>query len=185
MEFPLISFGINIHFLLVKEDFLSAHLMDGYFYFLLFVLEGFFVFGVEYCYFWILFLLLSLSFRTDSSLYHANHKKGKFILGCIKSNLASGECEGILSLCWWDPTWNNLSNSEVTAQEGHGHVGMSPEEGHQDDQMDGVTLLREKAERVWRCSAWRRDGLWEDLIASFSTRGSLQESQRGSFYTDM
>ncbi|RMC05017.1 hypothetical protein DUI87_18198 [Hirundo rustica rustica] len=65
-------------------------------------------------------------------------QKAKCALGCTKSSVGCREREGILPLCsalLRDPTWNTAPSSGVPAQEGHGPVGVSPEEDN--------TLIRE------------------------------------------
>jgi len=78
-------------------------------------------------------------------------QKANCILGCIKRSAASRSREGILlPLCSGETSPGVLRPVlECPAQEGHGPVGVEPEEGHKNDQRAGVPLLWGKAERVW------------------------------------
>lgn len=46
------------------------------------------------------------------------------------------------------PSWRNPSSSGIPAQEGHGPLEVSPDEGHEDDQRNGAPFLWRWAERV-------------------------------------
>jgi len=69
-------------------------------------------------------------------------QKANCIVGRIKRTVANRSREGILPLCSgetppgvWSPAL------EPPAQEGHGPVGVGPEEGHKDDLRAGSPLL--------------------------------------------
>ena len=81
-------------------------------------------------------------------------QKANYVLGCIKRSFTSRLREVILFLCsalvglhleWRPPT-----------REGHGAVGVDPEEGYEDNQRAGAPSLWEQAERAG--AAWRRKG---------------------------
>jgi len=69
-------------------------------------------------------------------------QKANRILGRIKSGVASRSREGILPLCSGETPPGVLHPAlEPSAQEGHGAVGASPEEGHKNDLRAGAPLL--------------------------------------------
>ena len=77
-------------------------------------------------------------------------ERPKHILGCIKRSAASRVRKVII------PIYSTVVRSHVQycpalgpqPQEGHGAVGMSAEEGHNDAQRAGAPLLRRQTERV-------------------------------------
>ncbi|KAK4830516.1 hypothetical protein QYF61_011458 [Mycteria americana] len=88
-------------------------------------------------------------------------QKANCILGRIKRSVASRSREVILPLCSGETPPAVLCLAlEPSAQEGHGPVGASPEEGHKNDLRDGAPLLRGQADLEKR-------RLWGDLIAGF------------------
>jgi len=88
-------------------------------------------------------LWLLMDERLDMSQQCAlTAQKANRILGCIKSSTASRSREGILPLCSGETSLGVLHRAlEPSAQEGHGPVGASPEEGHKDDPRAGAPLL--------------------------------------------
>ncbi|PKU38262.1 rna-directed dna polymerase from mobile element jockey-like [Limosa lapponica baueri] len=64
-------------------------------------------------------------------------QKANRILGCIKRNMTEGgDSTPLLQSCETPP-----SALKSSAQEGHGPAGMSPAEGHEDDQRAGAPML--------------------------------------------
>ncbi|PKU46519.1 rna-directed dna polymerase from mobile element jockey- hypothetical protein [Limosa lapponica baueri] len=69
-------------------------------------------------------------------------QKANCILGHIKRSMASRSREVILPLCSRETPPGLLCPAlESSTQEGHGPVGMGPEEGHENDQRAGAPLL--------------------------------------------
>jgi len=69
-------------------------------------------------------------------------QKANHILGCIKTSTATLSREGILPLCSGEISPGIMHPAlEPSAQEGHGPVGLGPEEGHKIDASDGTPLL--------------------------------------------
>ncbi|KAK4817902.1 LOW QUALITY PROTEIN: hypothetical protein QYF61_002385 [Mycteria americana] len=109
-------------------------------------------------------------------------QKANRILGCIKRSKASRRLilplysaltpPGVLPSALGPPT-----------SEGHGPVGESPEEGHEDDQRVGAPLLRRQAERVgYLKGAYKKAG--EGLFTracSDRTRGNGFKLKEGRF----
>jgi len=80
---------------------------------------------------------LDLSRQCPLAAQKANH-----ILGCIKRRVASRSREGILPLCSGETPPGVLHPAlEPSAQEGHGAVGVGPEEDHKGDPRAGASLL--------------------------------------------
>ncbi|PKU49364.1 rna-directed dna polymerase from mobile element jockey- hypothetical protein [Limosa lapponica baueri] len=82
---------------------------------------------------------LDMSWQCALAARKANH-----ILGCIKrivSSKGQGGDFALLLHCCKTPPWVQHPALESSAQEGHGPVGMGPEEGHEDDQRAGAPYL--------------------------------------------
>ncbi|PKU42879.1 rna-directed dna polymerase from mobile element jockey-like [Limosa lapponica baueri] len=75
-------------------------------------------------------------------------QKDNCILGCIKRSVARRLREVILALYSALMRLHLCPSLESSAQEGHGPVGMSPTDGHEDDQGTGALLLRKQADTV-------------------------------------
>ncbi|GAB0179209.1 cAMP-dependent protein kinase inhibitor alpha [Grus japonensis] len=69
-------------------------------------------------------------------------QKANCVLGCIKRGVTSRSREVILPLCSGETPPGVLHPAlGPTTEEGHGAVGASPEEGHEDDRKAGAPLL--------------------------------------------
>ncbi|PKU43954.1 rna-directed dna polymerase from mobile element jockey- hypothetical protein [Limosa lapponica baueri] len=69
-------------------------------------------------------------------------QKANCILGYLKSSVASRSREVILPLCSGKiPPGVLCTALESSTRKGHGPIGVSPEEGHEDDQRAGAPLL--------------------------------------------
>ncbi|PKU34571.1 hypothetical protein llap_15127 [Limosa lapponica baueri] len=123
-----------------------------------------------------------LGVLADEKLHMSRHsalavQKANRVLGCIKSSVASRLREVVLPplLRSGDtPPGVFCPALEPSAQERHGPVGASPEEGHKNDQRDGKPLYNRLRELGLFSLEKRR--LWGDLIAAFQyLKGSYKK----------
>ena len=94
-------------------------------------------------------------------------QKASRILGCIKRSVASRSREGIVPLCSLETSPGVLCPAlEPSAQEGHGPVGVGPDEGHKDDKRLEYVSHEDRLRELGLFIPEKRR-LWRDLIAAF------------------
>ncbi|RMC06976.1 hypothetical protein DUI87_16428 [Hirundo rustica rustica] len=84
---------------------------------------------------------LSMSQQSDQGAKETKAQKANLILGCIKRSMAEG-VHPVLLLCTFETYTGVLDLAlESLSQERPGPFGMDPEEDHEDDWRDGISLL--------------------------------------------